>query len=126
MNMFGAGLIAIMALGAVGAATGAAEAGQCGYAKCWGAVGIGPHDAFGFSHGYATESAAWDVAQKGCGGNCDNIRTFFNTCGAIAEASNRGWGFGVASTRAQAQNIALRQCNNNGSNCTIRAWACSP
>jgi hypothetical protein len=128
MNMFGAGLIAIMALGAVGAATGAAEAGQCGYAQCWGAVGTGPYDAFGFSHGYATGSAAWDVAQNGCGRNCDNIQTFFNSCGAIAEASKLGGrGFGQGKTRAEAEDIALDQCAANGSsNCTIRVWACSP
>jgi hypothetical protein len=127
MNMFGAGLIAIMALGAVGAATGAPKAGQCGYAQCWGAVGTGPADAFGFSHGYATGPAAWDVAQNGCDRNCDNIRTFFNSCGAIAEASNmKSWGYGVGLTREGAEALALDQCANGPSNCTIRVWACSP
>ena len=117
---------ALVAVALMFAAASPANAGECGYANCWGAVGIGPGGALGFSHSYPSEQQAVDVAQSGCQGNCDNIRTFYNTCGAMASGYNSAWGFGWADTRAQAESNALGFCREHGSNCSIRAWACSP
>ncbi|WP_372884142.1 DUF4189 domain-containing protein [Shimia sp.] len=105
---------------------GALNAGQCGYEQCWGAVGIGPGGAYGWAHSHASEGAAYNAAQRGCRGNCDQIRTFYNTCGAIARASNGGWGWGWASSRQAAENTALGYCREYGANCRVAVWACSP
>ncbi|MDJ0825059.1 MAG: DUF4189 domain-containing protein [Rhodobacter sp.] len=107
-------------------AASAAQAGQCGYDFCWGAVGIGPYGAYGYSYAHRSEDAAIGAAQDGCGGNCNNIHTFYNTCGAMAQGSDDAWGFGWAGTRAQAEANALGYCRDYGSGCAITVWACSP
>jgi hypothetical protein len=104
---------------------GAAEAGQCGHAQCWGAVGIGPNGAYGYSFDAPSESRAISIAQSGCGGNCTQIKTFYNTCGAMAQGSNGAWGFGWANTRGQAEANAMAYCRQNGPNCGISVWSCS-
>ncbi len=101
-------------------------AGQCGYEYCWGAVGIGPGGAWGFAHSYSSESAAINSVNSECGGDCNNIRTFYNTCGALAEGSVGNWGFGWGATQTIAENNALNYCYQNGPNCAVRVWACSP
>ena len=73
----------------------AAHAGSCGYDYCWGAVGFGPNGAWGYSYGQFSEDEAVNVAQDGCGWNCTVVKTFYNTCGAIAVADNGGWGWGA-------------------------------
>lgn len=105
---------------------GTAMAGQCGYDYCWGAVGVGPGNAWGFSHGYASEQQAWNAVQGECGGDCDNIHTFYNACGAIAMASDGSWGFDWGYSQGEAESKALGQCNRYGPDCSIRVWACSP
>lgn len=117
---------AFVALALVSLIAGPAAAGDCGSSKCWGAVGIGANGAYGFAYGYVYESDAVSVAQNGCAGNCNNIRTFYNTCGAMASGSNQAWGYGWAGTRAQAEANALGFCRENGRNCIVRVWACSP
>ncbi|MCP3970415.1 MAG: DUF4189 domain-containing protein [Rhodobacteraceae bacterium] len=106
-------------------AAGAAAAGQCGYQYCWGAVGIGPNGARAFSHSFASESAAMSGVQAECGGNCTEIQSFYNTCGAMAVATNGGWGFGWGGSRAIAESNALGYCAQNGPYCEIATWACS-
>ena len=104
---------------------GASIAGQCGYQKCWGAVAIGPGGAWGAAHSYTSEQAAANAAQGGCEGDCNNIRTFYNQCGALAEGSNGNWGFGYGGTRDIAEVNALSACYDYGPNCGIRAYSCS-
>lgn len=118
---------ALVAGGATALALAAtsAVAGQCGYQYCWGAVGFGPGNAWGYAHSYASQQAAYNRVHQECGGNCTQIKTFYNTCGAIAAGANNGWGWGHAPSRQQAQNIALGYCNQYDNGCTIRAWACS-
>lgn len=106
--------------------SGAAFAGQYGYAKCWGAVGIGTGGNWAFSHSYSRESGAINRAQNECSGRCDNIKTFYNTCGAMAEGTSNAWGFGWAGTQWQAEQNALGYCQQYGNNCTISVWSCSP
>ncbi len=101
-----------------------AEAGSCGYTRCWGAVGFGPGGAWGYSHSYKSEWRAKRKVRNECS-NCTVIKTFYNTCGAIAAGPNNGWGWGWASTRAAAERTALNYCRQNSRNCFVRAWACS-
>lgn len=103
-----------------------AVAGQCGYDYCWGAVGMGPGGAWGYSYGQYSESDAINVLQEECGWDCDTVRTFYNTCGALAEGNTGNWGFGWAGTRSQAENNALGYCSDYGGGCDVRVWACSP
>ena len=105
--------------------SGAAQAGQCGYQYCWGAVAIGPGGAWGVAYNHISEQAAMNGAQQGCEGDCTNIRTFYNGCGALAEASDGSWGFDIGYTRAEAESNALYQCYQYGTDCMVRAWSCS-
>ena len=116
----------VMAAGFLVASMGSAQAGDCGYATCWGAVGIGSNGAFGFSHSYPSEAAAMSRVQAECAGNCEQIQSFYNTCGAMARGNGGAWGFGWADTRAQAEANALGYCQQNGSGCRGVVWACSP
>ena len=118
--------IGLYAFASVLITAGAAMAGQCGYNQCWGAVGIGPYGTYGYSHSYSSENAAWNRAQSECGGNCTNIKTFYNTCGAMASASNGAWGFGWAGSRAAAESNALDYCYDSGNDCRVVVWSCSP
>ena len=104
----------------------AAVAGQCGYQYCWGAVGIGPGGAWGYSYGQYSEQDAINTLQNECGWDCDTVRTFYNTCGAMASGSNGSWGFGWGGSRAIAEGNALDYCYQYGNNCQVRVWACSP
>lgn len=106
--------------------TGPVMAGQCGYDYCWGAVGIGPGGAWGFSHSYISEQGAINAVQGECGGDCNNIRTFYNTCGAMAEGNSGNWGFGWGATQGIAESNALNFCYQNGPGCTVKVWSCSP
>lgn len=103
-----------------------AQAGACGYKYCWGAVGIGYDGAYGWSHSQYSEAEAISAAQAGCHGECIEIRTFYNTCGAIAVASNGSWGFGWSGSRGGAESNAMNYCRQGGYNCQIKVWSCSP
>ncbi|GAB4306458.1 MAG: hypothetical protein Kow0058_18860 [Roseovarius sp.] len=102
-----------------------ALAGQCGYDKCWGAVGFGPGGAWGWASGKPSQQAAISTVQRNCRGNCTQIKTFYNTCGVIAAGNMNGWGWGYSQSRAQAEKIALGFCRRNDTGCRVRAWACS-
>lgn len=108
------------------ALAGGAMAGECGYAQCWGAVGIGPGGAWGYSYGKYSETDAVNALQGECEWDCDNVHTFYNTCGAIAEGNSGNWGYGWAGTRSQAEDNAMGYCYQNGGGCSVRVWACSP
>ncbi len=117
----------VLASAVIGALGTPSLAGQCGYQQCWGAVGIGPGGAWGFSHSYPSEQQAYDRVVEECQWNCDVIQTFWDTCGSIASASNGAWGFATRLYRDDAQSAALDQCWQYGGNdCTVTVWACSP
>ena len=101
------------------------EATNCGYSKCWGAVGFGPGGARAYAHSYSSERKAINSVKRNCEYDCTVIKTFYNTCGAIAAGHRNGWGWGWAPTRAAAERTALRYCRQNTYNCSIRAWSCS-
>lgn len=104
---------------------GAAYAGSCGYDYCYGAVAIGPRGAYAYSYHYPSAQAAYDAAQDSCNWGCDVVKTFYNTCGAIAQADNGAWGWGWESTAELAQSTAMNYCMDVGRNCQVRVWACS-
>lgn len=115
-------LLAVMA----SVLSGPVAAGQCGFAFCWGAVAVGPNGAWGYAHSQTTEDRAVGNLQRACEGDCDNLHTFYNSCGAIAEDAQGNWGFGRGDSRIFAEQAALSFCGRYGQGCQIRVWACSP
>ena len=103
----------------------AALAGSCGYTECWGTVAVGPGGAWGYAHGMISEDAAYNAAQGYCEGDCTQLHSFFNACGAIAVASNGATGWAIDTSRENAENAALGYCAGEGRGCTVRVWACS-
>lgn len=100
------------------------SAGSCGYNQCWGAVGIGSGTIWGYSYGLPNESSALDRLYVECP-LCENVYTFFNTCGAIAKDSNGAWGSGWGDTRELAEFYAVDTCYKYGTDCAPAVWACS-
>jgi hypothetical protein len=119
-NRILAAAFAVLAAGAT-----AVSAGSCGYDYCWGAVGIGTNGAYGWAHSYSNENDAYWSVQNSCQGNCETIKTFYNTCGAIATSPNGAWGWGWHDDLDTAKSIAMNYCMDNGYNCAPRVWACS-
>lgn len=106
--------------------SGSAVFGQsCGYPDCWGAIGIGPNGAYGYSHGHPTEDTAIEAAQQGCGWTCTNVQSFANGCGSMAVGATGGWGWGVAETSIGAEEIAYAYCSDNDYDCGIVVTNCS-
>lgn len=97
----------------------------CANGYCWGAVGIGPRGAWGNAYDYPSERAAANAVQSNCGGNCKVIKTFYNTCGAIAQGDNGGWGWAWAATADDAASSAIAYCVPNDRNCRVTTWACT-
>ncbi len=108
-------------------AAGSVAAGECGLEYCWGAVAIGPDGAWGYSHSQYSETDAINAVQgpDGCQGDCNVVQTFYNTCGALSEGSGGSWGFGWADTREAAEETSISYCEDHGSGCSVRVWACS-
>lgn len=110
---------------AMGLLPGLAQAGQCGYAYCWGAVAVGDYGAWGYAYGQPSDTAAANVAQSGCEGNCNILKTFYNSCAAIAVGNNGGWGWAYEKNRELAESSAMNYCMDYGRNCEVKVWACS-
>ena len=102
-----------------------AVAGTCGSPLCWGAVAAGPKGAYGFSHSQLSEREAYELALTDCSGSCTIVRTFNNSCAAIAVAKNGRWGWGNDPDRKTAKRIARASCSEQGSSCYVRVWSCS-
>jgi len=99
-------------------------AGSCGHARCWGAVAIG-NNGQAWSNNYPSQNDAINRVRNNCGGACKTIKTFYNTCGAIASAPNGAWGWAWNNSLEVAKSEAMAYCMDNGRNCQPRAWACS-
>ena len=103
------------------------QADECGEDKgCWGAIGTSSNEDWVWATGYWNEQDALNAVEIECGGKCDSWLTFHNTCGAIAEDSERHWGWGYSSWLEDAQELALDGCySDGGSDCEVLVWACS-
>jgi hypothetical protein len=88
----------------------------------WGAIAYSTRTgAYGYAVDRTTKREAETEAFRICGTNCDLLRTFRNSCGAVAARPKR-----VASdtgaSREIAQAKALKKC---GDACKIAVWACT-
>lgn len=105
---------------------GGAWAGSCGASECWGAVGVGPGGAWGYSHSWHSEAEAIDAAHEGCEWDCTDMFSFYNGCAAIALTPDQQYyGRGFGWTRSDAEAEAYAACSAFGTGCAIRVWACS-
>jgi hypothetical protein len=84
--------------------------------------------AFGDSRDYPSRSQAEDKAMSECskrGKGCKLLITLRNECGALATGKNYGYGFAAAVTRGEAEQVALKYCRKNASDCKIAVWVCT-
>lgn len=120
MKSFRLALVGLAALAGVALAPQAARA-DCTVGDCWGAVAFGPNGAWAYSVNEPSREAASQSALGQCGGKCERVLTFHNSCGAYA-AGDDGYGWGNAQSREAAEERALQEC---GAGCTIRVWGCT-
>jgi hypothetical protein len=100
-----------------------AAAARYGKRQLWGSIAYNTKSG---SYGYAvdrrTRRDAETEAFRLCGANCDLVRTFRDSCGAVAARSKR-----VASDTGASREIAeakaLKKCG--GGECKIAVWACT-
>ena len=123
MKKLSLALFGASALLAVAAAPSSAQV-SCMPGDCWGAVAIGPGGAWAYAYNYPTRGSAARAAQRKCRGDCSNILTFHNSCGAYAQGPH-GYGWGNAGTLRAAQIVAMQQCNARSPNCVMRVSACT-
>lgn len=91
------------------------------------------------------EEAALRHCEKAGGGSCTVVSVFrnhrhwddddgsgfpYNHCGALAveKSTSTGmstWGAKSAATRKEAEELSLKVCETNGSQCLIREWVCT-
>jgi hypothetical protein len=102
-----------------------AFAGQCGFENCWGAIVFSRTGHVGTAATEWSQERAYQAAQKDCRWNCTEIRTFKNTCAALAtgEKARAAWARGNSLKEAEYQ--ATYQCGSHFRNCKIVASVCS-
>jgi len=112
------GLLVAFALFSVDAA-----AARSGKKQLWGSIAYSTKTgSYGFAVDRATKRDAETEAFRLCGANCNLVRSFRNSCGAVAARPNR-----VASdtgaSREIAETKALKKCG--AAECRIAVWACT-
>ena len=113
--------IAAALLGFSVLATDAAGA-RSGKRQLWGSIAYNSKTGvFGFAVDRKTKRDAETDAFRQCG-DCDVIKTFRDSCGAIAEKPKKfAWETGAS--REIAERKALQKCG--GAECRIAVWACT-
>jgi len=81
--------------------------------------------ALGWSYDYGSRGEAEDAALSECHGGCTAVLWFRNACGAIATASDHSFGTGWATTRGEAERIALNGCRKYADDCSVERWVCT-
>lgn len=81
--------------------------------------------ALGWANDYGSRGSAENAAMSECGGGCESVLWFRNACGAIATSSDHSYGTGWATSRGQAEAIAMRGCRQHASDCSIERWVCT-
>ncbi|SHH48168.1 DUF4189 domain-containing protein [Cognatishimia maritima] len=102
-----------------------ATAGQCGFEHCWGAIGFNGDGKIGVAYSHWSEEGAYRTAQEHCGWDCAEMRTFKNSCAAIAQGENGSWSWARARTRSGAERTAHKLCDGRSHSCKTVVWACS-
>ena len=88
----------------------------------WGAIAYSSTTgAFGYAVDQPTKRSAETEAFRQCG-DCDVIKTFRGTCGAIADAG-RAFAWDTGASREIAEMKARKKCG--AQSCRIAVWACT-
>jgi len=91
--------------------------------RLWGAVAYNSKTgAFGYAADLTSRRAAETEAFRLCGADCDIIKSFRDTCGAIAARPKRVV-TETGASREIAERKALTKCG--GDACKIAVWACT-
>lgn len=83
---------------------------------------------YGLAWDQSNQQAADQVALSKCAtvsSNCAVVNRFVNNCGAYATGREETWGTGYGASRSVAENAATFYCNQHGSGCKSRVWACN-
>lgn len=118
-------ILGFVAFAALTLTASQAASGQCGYEECWGAIGFDGAGNIGVSYSQWSEQRAYELAQEQCAWNCAEMRTFKNTCAAIAQGENGSWSWAKGRNRSGAEQTAHRLCGNRTHSCKTVVWACS-
>ncbi|GAA6209379.1 hypothetical protein NBRC116601_26720 [Cognatishimia sp. WU-CL00825] len=103
-----------------------ALAGTCGYKDCWGGVGFGADGKVGAAYGQWSEQEAFKAVQRACDWGCVQVRTFKNTCAAMAKGQDGKWSWAYSKSRSKAEATAIKICDAKTYDCNVVVWACSP
>jgi hypothetical protein len=92
-------------------------------------LAIGDCGAWGGSWNYDDDDDARERARSECKGrNCKVVTSFNGLCAAFAIDRARScgaWGWATRESQRQAENVAIRECENaGGRDCQIRARFC--
>lgn len=100
---------------------GDAAAARLGKRQLWGSIAYDSRSGvFGYATDRKTRRDAETEAFRQCG-DCDVIKTFRDSCGAIAEKP-RKFVWETGASREIAERKALQKC---GAECKIAVWACT-
>jgi hypothetical protein len=93
-----------------------------GKRQLWGAIAYSSETGlYGYAVDRRTKREAESEAFRQCGSDCDLIRTFRDSCGAIAEKPGKfAWETGASQEIVEKK--ALKKC---GAGCKIAVWACT-
>jgi hypothetical protein len=97
----------------------------------YGAIAYGGKSgAYGYSHGWSSQTKAERVAVENCskhGDDCKAVVWFERKCGAVVVRSDSSavyWG--VGNSIAEAQKAAMDECTKDkGKQCTVKVFHCS-
>jgi hypothetical protein len=80
----------------------------------------------GYAYDYDSRAAAEQHAPDSCGeDDCSVVLWFMNGCGALATGDDNAYGTGWASTRREAEDIAMSACNGETAYCSVARWVCT-
>lgn len=91
--------------------------------QLWGAIAYsGKTGAYGYAVDRKSKRDAEAEAFRQCGADCNVIKSFRNSCGAVAE-KDRHFAWSLGATRQIAEQKALEKCASG--NCKVVVWACT-
>ena len=93
----------------------------------WGAIAISPTSGrVGYSEGLNSAIEAEKAAVGLCKArDCRAVVNFTKACGAVAQAFNASWAWGLDRSNTDAQKRALISCSRYGAGCRVVGWICS-
>jgi Domain of unknown function (DUF4189) len=91
----------------------------------WAAIAVSVQTGnVGYSYDHPSAASASNAAVDTCDArDCQEVVRVSNGCAAVAQASNRAWGWSYAASRAAAEQGALRATAGDGAR--VLGWVCT-